>query len=95
MDCYAGVECEGDLAACENAAGNLVERRPADQAYQTECQAKRGDCEEGFDVDYCFFSHYFEAPVVQTAQGCLIMTCDAVQACLQREMPFSPFSRGD
>ena len=93
MDCYAEVRCDEPVAVCETEAGTLVDRRPIDENFQGTCQGKHGECDEGFNLAYCFQSHYYQLEWIERAHSCLLMTCDAVELCLAREMPFAPFFR--
>jgi hypothetical protein len=93
MDCYSELECDLPIASCETEAANRVERREIDGTFQTACQTKHRECDDLFKSAFCFQSHYYETEFVERANACLLMTCDAVEQCLLRELPFAPFGR--
>ncbi|HLU68149.1 MAG TPA: hypothetical protein VKZ63_17820 [Kofleriaceae bacterium] len=91
--CYTDLDCDTGIAACEVEASSTVPRRQIDDNFQSGCQDKHGECDESFSSAYCFQSHYYEIEWIDRAILCLSMTCDAVEQCLAREMPFAPFGR--
>jgi hypothetical protein len=93
MECYSQVRCDDPVMVCESVAGNQVERRPIDDNFLSTCQAKHRECNEGFNLAFCFQSHYYLIEWIERAYSCLLMTCGAVELCLAREMPFAPFFR--
>ena len=91
--CYADLRCDVDGTECEVEASSEVERRTLDDQFQEACQTKHGECDESFTSDFCFQSHYFESDAVDLANDCLALTCDMIDACFRRELPFAPFDR--
>ena len=91
--CYADLRCDVDGTECEVEASGNVDRRTLDDEFQTTCQTKHTDCDESFNSDLCFVTHYYEQESVTAANACLALACDAIGSCLLRELPFAPFDR--
>jgi hypothetical protein len=93
LSCYEDLRCDSPETECESEASDQVDRRQIDENFTDECQAKEVECSDGFNSAFCFVTHYYLEEYVDSARSCLAMTCDAVETCLTRELPFAPFGR--
>ena len=91
--CYADLRCDVAGTECEVEASGAVDRRTLDDEFQAACQTKLAECDDAFDSDLCFVSHYYGNGAVAAANDCFALACDGVGSCLLRELPFAPFDR--
>lgn len=91
MSCYADLDCNQSDQSCVVEASSSTEVRDVDMTYVAQCQDKQTECQSGFDSDLCFLSRYYQPDLVQESLTCFTMTCNAVETCLDNELPFAPF----
>ena len=91
LECHIGSRCDDEEIDCEVEASSAVERRPIDDNYLDQCQTAQTSCEEGFDVDYCFVSRYYQEEAVERAYACFSTPCQGIEVCLGSELPLAPF----
>lgn len=91
FDCYGELNCDVSETTCEVEASSHTEVRSVDRLFATACQDQADLCNGTVDVERCFVSRYYREERAEAARLCLEMTCDAIDACLARELPFSPF----
>ena len=81
IDALGGPVCEEQYFACFAEGVESVERRPIDDQFTQECQARAEACMLSFG-DYCGTKQLYEESTVKAGLACLEEPCEQVTSCL-------------
>ncbi len=77
-------DCAANEDACFTGAAQSAGTRPADDAFRTECTARRTACANAFTAGICAPTNgteLFVESAVEAARDCLARECDEVVGC--------------